>query len=263
MGIPALESVAILLDDAIATVMLNRPEQRNPLSLQMQSDLMTALRWATDATEVRVVVLTGAGEKAFSAGADLGSLNNDASELEKHHSRELFRDLLMVTQRLGKPLIGRINGHALAGGFGLACACDLLVAADTASFGTPEINVGLWPMMLQALMIRNLPRKVVLRMIMLGERWSAGQMQQFGFVSEVATYAELDGAVARIAGQLATKAPLAMKLGREAFYRQQDMELSAALAYLHASLSLVSQSDDAREGVAAFMEKRPPRFAGH
>ena len=259
---PTFENVIVEFRDRVATVVLNRPEQRNPLSIPMQVDLTAALEWASGEPDCRVVVLTGAGEKAFSAGADLGSLNDDASELVKYHSRELFRDLFSVIQRLGKPLVGRINGHAMAGGFGLACACDIVVAAESATFGTPEINVGLWPMMLQALMIRNLPRKFVLRMIMLGERWTAEQMHQVGFVSEVAPYADLDTAVAKITGQLASRSPLVMRLGRDAFYRQQDMELGAALAYLHSSLSLVSLSEDAREGIAAFVEKRQPEFRG-
>jgi enoyl-CoA hydratase/carnithine racemase len=254
--------VTLAVSDHVGTITLNRPAQMNPLSLGMQRDLDSALKHAAQDPEVRVVVLTGAGDKAFSAGADLQALNNDGGELDKYFSRELFRDLLMSTQQLGKPLIGRINGHAMAGGFGLTCVCDMLVAAESATFGTPEINVGLWPMMLQALMIRNLPRKFVMRMLLLGERFSAQQMQQVGYVSEVVPLAQLDDAVAEFTGKLVKKSPMVLRLGRDAFFRQQDMELSAALAYLHTSLSLVSLSEDAREGIAAFVEKRPAQFTG-
>lgn len=259
---PTLEYVDVQVRDAVATVMLNRPEQLNPIGLSMQRDLRAALEYAAGEDEIRVVVLTGAGEKAFCAGADLAAQNDTSPELDKYFSRELFRDLLLYTQRLGKPLVGRVNGHAMAGGFGLTCVCDLLIASDNATFGTPEINVGLWPMMLQALMMRNLPRKFVMRMLMLGERFTAQQMKDIGYVMEVVPYAELDEAVARVTANLARKSPLIMKIGRDAFFRQQDMELSASLSYLHSSLSLVSMTEDSLEGIRAFVEKRRPEFKG-
>lgn len=264
MTAPVLDHVLVTTAEAVATVSLNRPEQYNPLSAGMQRDLTAALQWASHEPTVRVIVLTGAGTKAFSAGADLQSLRSESemSELEKYQSRELFRELLVSTEKLGKPLIGRINGHAIAGGFGLACTCDILVAADSATFGTSEINVGLWPMMLQPLMMRNLPRKLALRMMMLGERFSAQQMQQAGFISEVVPYGDLDAAVASITGRLATKSSLILRLGRDSFYSQQDMHMPEVLAYLQSSLSLVSMSNDAQEGIAAFLEKRRPDFKG-
>src|SRR5205807_5884125 len=139
----------------------------------MLHDLRRALEWCRDAPEVRVVVLTGAGDRAFCAGADLASFRAEVPELERHHGRRLIVELLLLAQDLGRPLIGRVNGHALAGGFGLACACDLLLAVESATFGTPEIQVGLWPAMIQAVLARNLPRKVLLEMELLGGRWSA------------------------------------------------------------------------------------------
>src|SRR5947209_4200944 len=184
-AVPHLEHVLVGVDDRVATVTLNRPEQRNPLSDGMLRDLLAALSWCRDSAEVGVVVLTGAGERAFSAGADLSSFEVDVPELERHRGRHRFVELFLRMQELGRPVIGRINGHALAGGFGLACACDLLVAVEQASFGTPEINVGLWPAMIQAVLARNLPRKVVLEMVLLGERWSAAQLKEVGLVSRV------------------------------------------------------------------------------
>jgi len=171
-----LEQVLLAVDGHVATVTLNRPDQRNPLSAIMLRDLATALRWCQNEPEVRVVVLTGAGDRAFCAGADLASFDGDMSNLERHHSRDLFVELFALMSSFGKPIVGRINGHALAGGLGLACACDLLVSTDTATFGTPEINVGIWPMMIQAILSRNLPRKVLLEMEMLGDRWTATQL---------------------------------------------------------------------------------------
>jgi enoyl-CoA hydratase len=164
---------------------------------------------------------------------------------------------------LGKPIVGRINGHALAGGFGLACACDLLLAVESATFGTPEIKVGVWPAMIQAVLARNLPRKVLMEMELLGEPWTAARMYEIGLVNRVAaSLPELDILTRDVAGQLARKSPAILKVGRNSFYRQQDMEFRAALEYLQSQLTLVTLTEDAREGVAAFLEKREPEFRG-
>jgi enoyl-CoA hydratase len=258
---PRLEQVLLAVDGRIATVTLNNPDQRNPLSATMLRDLATALRWCKDEPEVRVVVLTGAG-RVFCAGADLSSFDGDASSLDKYRSRDLFVDLFLLMAELGKPIVGRINGHALAGGFGLACSCDILVAVDTATFGTPEINVGIWPMMIQAILSRNIPRKVLAEMEMLGERWTAAQLQSLGVVNRVVTHDLLDSTVDEIAQTLAKKSPVVMRLGRDSLYRQQDMDFRAALHYLHGQFLLVSQTEDSREGIKAFFEKREPDFKG-
>jgi len=261
--IPALEQVAVSVSEHVATVTLNRPEQRNPLSTMMLRDLAAAFRWCKREPDVRVVVLTGAGDRVFCAGADLGSFDADMSHLERHRSRDLFVELFTLMASLGKPIVGRINGHALAGGIGLACACDLLVSTDTATFGTPEINVGIWPMMIQAILSRNIPRKVLLEMEMLGDRWTATQMQGFGVVNRVVPHEHLDSAVKDITDKLVKKSPVAMQLGRDSFYKQQDMEFAAALAYLHSQFTLVTLTDDSKEGIKAFFEKREPDFKGH
>jgi enoyl-CoA hydratase/carnithine racemase len=210
---------------------------------------------------VRVTVLTGAG-RVFCAGADLTSFDGGMTELERYRSRELFVDLFILMSELGKPIVGRINGHALAGGLGLACSCDILVAVDTATFGTPEINVGIWPMMIQAILSRSVPRNVLLEMEMLGERWTATQLQSLGVINRVVTHEQLDPTVNEIAESLAKKSPVAMHLGRDSFYRQQDMDFAAAMRYLHGQFLLVSQTEDSREGIQAFFEKREPDFKG-
>ena len=261
--VPALEAVLVDVRDRVATVTLNRPEQRNPLSGTMLRDLRTAFGWCRDERDVRVVVLTGAGDRAFCAGADLASFSDHVSELQRHHERHRFVDLFLLMQDLGKPIVGRINGHALAGGFGLACACDLLLAVESATFGTPEINVGVWPAMIQAVLARNLPRKALLEMELLGDRWTAWRLYELGLVNRVvASLPELDAVVADVAGRLARKSPAVLKVGRDSFYRQQDMEFRAALEYLQSQLTLVTLTEDAREGVAAFFEKREPDFKG-
>src|ERR671937_1380016 len=159
----------------------------------MLRDLASAFRWCRDQPDVRVVVLTGAG-RVFCAGADLTSFDGQMTALERYRSRDLFVELFLLMSELGKPIVGRINGHALAGGFGLACACDLLVAVETAMFGTPEINVGVWPAMIQAVLGRNLPRKILLEMVLLGERWTAAQLKEIGLVNRVVSAAQLEAA---------------------------------------------------------------------
>jgi enoyl-CoA hydratase/carnithine racemase len=228
----------------------------------MLRDLLTAFQWARDEPGVRVVVLTGAGDKAFSAGADLGSFDAQQTEVERHLGRHMFVELFVLMQELGKPIIGRINGHALAGGLGLASSCDILVAADNATFGTPEINVGVWAMMIQAVLVRNLPRKQLLEMLFLGDRFGADEAFRIGLVNRVVPASELDAAVDELAAKLEKKSPIIMKLGRDSFYRIQDMEFRAALEYLQAQLSLVTLTEDTREGVTAFFEKREPEFKG-
>lgn len=259
---PILADVLVEIRESIATVTLNRPEQRNPLSAAMMSDLRAALAWCKGEPAIAVVVLTGAGDRAFCAGADLGGFGGDQSQLELHHGRHALAELFVEMAELGKPIVGRINGHALAGGFGLACACDLLVAVDTATFGTPEINVGVWPMMIQAVLARNLPRKVLLEMVILGDRWTATQLQQYGLVNRVVPAERLDEETGRLAASLAEKSTAIMRLGRDSFYRQQDMDFDGALQYLHSLVTLVTLTEDSVEGRKAFFEKRPPQYKG-
>src|ERR1700716_29974 len=260
--VPALEQVLVSVHGQVATVTLNRPEQRNPLSATMLRELVTAFGWCQQEADVRVIVLTGAGDRVFCAGADLASFDGGMTDLERHGSRDLFVELFTLMASLGKPIVGRINGHALAGGLGLACACDRLASADTATFGTPEINVGIWPMMIQAILSRNIPRKVLLEMEMLGDRWTATQLQGVGVINRVVPHDQLDSAVKEITDKQVRKSPVALRLGRDSFYRQQDMEFRAALDYLHSQFTLVTLTEDSKEGIKAFFEKREPDFKG-
>jgi enoyl-CoA hydratase/carnithine racemase len=228
----------------------------------MLRDLLAAFQWARDDPQIRAVILTGAGDKAFCAGADLSSFDAEQTEVERHLGRHMFVELFLLMQELGKPIVGRINGHALAGGLGLAASCDLLVAADNATFGTPETNVGIWAMMIQAVLIRNLPRKKLLEMLFLGDRFGADEALRLDLVNRVVPTSELDAAVDEIVAKLEKKSPIVMKLGRDSFYRVQDMEFRAALEYLQAQLSLLTLTEDTREGVMAFFEKREPEFKG-
>jgi enoyl-CoA hydratase/carnithine racemase len=243
-------------------VTINRPERRNAMSFGVMDGLRSAFARARDDADVRVVVLTGAGDKAFCAGADLGGggiANNAASA---HDGRGLLANLFRDMWTLGKPVIARVRGYALAGGFGLACACDMVVASDDSQFGTPEINVGLWPYMITVPLLRSMPPKTALDLMMTGRRVSADEGKHIGFVQRVVPVDDLDKTVDELAAQLAGKSPLIMRWGRDSFYRVLEMDADAALAYLQSMLTVTSQTEDAAEGVAAFAEKRAPQWKG-
>jgi enoyl-CoA hydratase len=257
-----LEHVLYDVAGSVAVVTLNRPEQRNALGPQMLRDLFKALSAAKEDANIRTVVLTGAGDKAFCAGADLAGFAADASEVDRHVERGLFVDLFLAIERLGKPLVGCINGHALAGGFGLALSCDLLVAADGATFGTPEIRVGVWPMMITSIVTRNLGRKRALQLFMTGERIDARTALQWGFVNRVVPASEVRDSAMQWAQEISKWSPLVMRLGRNAFYEIDGLDFEATLRRLQSELTVVSLSEDFREGVRAFLEKREPNFKG-
>jgi enoyl-CoA hydratase len=250
------------VDAGVATVTLNRPEQRNALSAQLLAELVDAMRRARDDEDVRAVVLTGAGDKAFCAGADLGGFAADLPLVDKHFGSDLFLEFFRLMPRLGKPSLCAANGHVLAGGLGLALSCDLVIAREGATFGTPEINVGAFPYMIMSIIYRNVPRKRVNEMILLGERLSAEEAVSYGLANKVVPAEEFEGAVAEWAAKLASKSPVLMRLGHDAMYRQQDMALDDALEYLRSQLSLTFTTEDIREGVQAFFEKREPQWKG-
>ena len=204
------------------------------------------------------------GDAAFCAGADLGSIADNSSFAELHDGRGQLADLFNAMWELGKPTIARVRGYALAGGFGLACACDIVIAADDAKFGTPEIDVGLWPYMITVPLLRSLPPKAVLELMMTGRRIDAAEALRLGCISQVVAVDDLDATVDALAATLAAKPPLTMRWGRDAFYRVlQQPNSSAALDYLQTMLTLTTNTDDAAEGVAAFAQKRAPIWTGH
>jgi len=259
---PASDDLRYEVSGHLARVTIDRPERRNALSWTVMTGLRNALAAAKADPEVRVVVLTGAGDKAFCAGADLTGMAGDGGYAGTHDARgelaRLFRDMW----ELGKPIIARVRGYALAGGFGLACACDLIVCSDDAQFGTPEINVGLWPHMITVALTRSMPPKRALELMMTGRRVDAAEAERIGFVHRVVPAAALDGAVDELAAVLAAKSPAVMKLGRDAFYAVWDQSAEDALRLLHPLLTVTTGTEDAAEGIAAFVEKREPRWTG-
>ncbi|HVT76935.1 MAG TPA: enoyl-CoA hydratase-related protein, partial [Acidimicrobiales bacterium] len=239
-----------------------RPERRNALSWDVVAQMRARLAAAKDDEAVRVVVITGAGDKAFCAGADLGNMADGAGYLELHEGRGGMAALFQDLWDLGKPTIARVHGYALAGGFGLALACDLVIAADNSVFGTPEIDVGLWPYMITVPLTRSMPPKKALELMLTGRRVDAAEAERIGFVTRVVPVAELDAAVRELATTLAGKSPAIVKLGRDSFYDVWDRGAADALALLHPLLTLTTLTEDAQEGIAAFADKRPPEWKG-
>lgn len=256
------QTVRYAVADGVATITLDQPETRNALSDALLDDLIAAFLVARDDEAVRCVVLTSSHERVFSAGGNLGGFAADVGLVDKHLGTERFPRLFRLIGELGKPSLCAANGHVLAGALGLALACDLIIASEDAGFGTPEINVGVFPFMIMALIYRNVPRKKASELLLLGERLSAREAQQAGIVNRVVPAAELDAAVADWSVRLAAKSPVLMRLGKDAMFRQQDMAFLDALDYLRAQLSLALSTEDVREGVSAFLEKRAPLWTG-
>ncbi|MEA2475260.1 MAG: hypothetical protein QOE06_3175 [Thermoleophilaceae bacterium] len=258
----AYDKLRYSVENSIATIALDDPDTRNSLSDAMLSDIIAAFEEAREDESVRCVVLTSTHEKVFSSGGNVAQFAADTPLVHRHFGTEKFVRLFRLIGELGKPSLVAANGHVLAGALGVALACDLIIAKDSAGFGTPEINVGLFPFMIMALIYRNVPRKTANEMLLLGERMTAEQAREAGIVNRVVAAEEFDAAVAEWAGKLASKSPVVMRLGKNAMFRQQDMALQDALEFLQAQLSIELSTEDAVEGVTAFFEKREPQWKG-
>src|ERR1700730_17210723 len=204
-----------LADTGVATITLNDPDTRNALSAVLREGLIGSFERARDEEEVRCVVLASSHEKVFSSGANLGGFAQDVPLVSKHIASERFVELFRLIGSLGKPTVCAARGHVLAGALGIALACDLIVASEQATFGTPEINVGTFPFMIMALIYRNVPRKKANELLLLGERFTAADALTAGIVNKVVAAAELEGAVREWALKLARSSPLIMRLGKE------------------------------------------------
>ena len=258
----SFETLRYGVADGVATIALDQPQTRNALSWELLGELTSALEAARDDDDVRVVVLTSTHEKIFSSGANLGGFAEDVPLAHKHIAGALFPGVFTLLGTLGKPTICAANGHVLAGALGIALSCDLIIAKETARFGTPEVNVGAFPFMIMALIYRNIGRKKTNELLLLGEQIPAREAERIGLVNKVVAAGEFDAAVADWAGKLAKKSPLVMRLGKDAMYRQMDMPFEDALDYLRAQLSLALSTEDIVEGVTAFFEKREPVWKG-
>jgi len=245
--------------DGVATLTLNVPERKNPLGPLMVNELLWALDDAQADESIRVVVLTGAG-KAFSAGGDLKQMSaGDGTALEPKGD---YVDLLLRFGSLGKPTIARVPGYAMGGGLGLVASCDFAVACESAILGTPEIRRGLFPMMIMAVLQRVVPRRQLMNMMLLGERMSAEEALRVGLLSHVVPDEALDEKVGALARSLASQSPTALRMGLAAFHAQADLPLPDALPHLRDQLFALLGTQDAQEGLRAFLEKREPRWTG-
>lgn len=270
---------------AVARITLNRPRSRNALSAEVTAGLLAALDRADRDGAVRVAVLTGAGDRAFCAGGDLSALGalgrpektgpggrDEAPVGGRNEAPAGGRDeapaggperLFTALREFGKPLIARLAGHALGGGLGLAVSCDLAIAADDVKLGTPEINAGLWPMMIMAVLGRNIAPKQAFKLYYTGEPVPAAEAVRIGLLTEAVPRERLDRRVDELAGLIAAKSPAALRMGRAAFHEIDGMPFGEQIGYLFGKLAELAATGDAQEGIAAFLEKRPPRFTGH
>ena len=255
------QNILYEIKEKVAWIILNQPEKRNPLSNLTMRELIDALGKAKEDEGVRVVVITGAGDKAFCAGANIGEFKGNTVP-ENREQYGLYARLCLEVPSLGKPSIAAVNGLALAGGCGLALYPDITIASEKARFGVPEITVGVWPMMVSASLVRAVGRKKTLELMCTGEMIDAQEAWRIGLVNQVVAQDQLQNTVIALAEKFKSKSPVIMKLGLEAFYTMADMEFSKAVIYLKEMVALLLNTEDAQEGVTAFMEKRKPIWKG-
>jgi enoyl-CoA hydratase/carnithine racemase len=256
------ETLLVEIAGGVATVTLNRPEARNALNRTLIRELGEALAALDADPAARAVVLRGAGDRAFCAGADLKGMFGEAPILE---AREQYAGLARILEgipRMRTPVIAQVQGYALAGGCGLAVACDVVVAAEEAIFGLPEIRIGLLPLMVLAPILRAGAPKRVLQMVLTGAEVPARDALAIGLVSQVVPRAELESTVTALARTLAGLSPAAVAIAKESFYTALELDHEKALAYLRDLITIVARSDDAKERIAAFLAKRPPTWTG-
>jgi enoyl-CoA hydratase/carnithine racemase len=236
---------------------IDREPKRNALNGDVLRGMLAALR---DPGDARVVLVTSAGEKVFCSGADLVQMAPDATGLEVHEGRGLLREVVLEMAACPLPVVASVQGLCLAGGVGLIMGCDVVLAADTAAFGLPEVDLGLWPFMVSALLARHVSPKRAMEMMLSARRVPAAEALEMGLVSRVVS--DLPAETAALVESLSRKPPVAVRLGKAAFHAALESSLTAGLEAMQAQLSLLNTTQDASEGVRAFLEKRPPQWTG-
>ncbi|WP_298258196.1 enoyl-CoA hydratase/isomerase family protein [Bradyrhizobium sp.] len=242
-------------------ITINRPEKRNAVNADVIAGISRGYRMAHDDADVRVIVLTGAGEKAFCAGADLqntgGAFSQDFSKPNVD-----FADLLRLSQGATKPAIARVNGVCMAGGMGLLCMTDMAIASDHAIFGLPEVKVGVFPMQVLSLLQSIAPRRVINEWAITGEPFDARAAQAAGLLNHVVPQGELDAKVEWLIGRITDKSPTAIRRGKYAMRAIASMSFDEAIAYTEGQIAITAMTEDAKEGLKAFAEKRKPVWPG-
>jgi len=247
--------------DRVAFLTINREDRRNAISQKMILSFLDRLADVDQDNQIGAVCLTGAGEKAFCSGADLGVTLAEQGENPMSGPRNYAR-LLKQMAKCGKPIVARVNGPCLAGGMGLMLSCDIVIARNDAYFRTPEVNVGIFPMMVGALLYRNLPRKMAVDMALTGRKIPAPEAERMGMITRAVAPDRLDIEVEDTLKMLVSKSPIGTRIGKEAFRVMSDMPFEEAVDYLCEALGRVISTQDALEGMTAFLQKRPPRFTG-
>jgi len=250
------------IEDGIATMTINRPDRRNALSNALVQELIAEFEALSENDEVQVIVLTGKGDKAFCAGGDLMDQGGGGGVLEMHYERGGFADLMLTMNRCASPIVAKVDGDALGGGLGLVLNSDIAVASNEAELGTPEVKVGLFPMMIISVIQRNLPRKRAMEMVLTGKKWEAAEAEEIGIVNYAVEPDAIDEKIGELTEQINGFSPAILKLGRRAFYETQDMNFEEQLRSLHKDLTINTLTEDAGEGVMAFIENREPEWEG-
>ncbi len=261
-----MSNTAVLVErrEAVQWITINREERRNALNAEVVQAITAGIIAAQADAGVRAIVLTGAGEKAFCAGADLAKgTQGFAFAVDFARPRHYIVELFKTMQECTLPIIARVNGAAMAGGFGILCACDMAVAADDIRIATSESKIGLTPMMILPWMLRVLPPRKLQEMCITGETFSAQDALDWGVLSYVVSRAGLDAKLAWLLARITDKSPTAIRLGKQAFNAMRDMGLRESLEYAQAMVPVMSSTQDAAEGMAAFQEKRAARFSGN
>jgi enoyl-CoA hydratase/carnithine racemase len=259
--VPPFQVLTYAVSDHVCTLTMNRPEKRNSLNTLLINELIYALETARDDEAVRAIVLTGAGG-AFCSGADLSQMGSGGTDESEIPFRGGFIELNLALRDVGKPVIARVERYALAGALALICGSTFVIAEDNATFGAPEIDRGIFPMMVMASLFRTVPRRQGLEFILSGDKITAQAAADMGLISRAVPADQLDAEVDTLARKLASKAPAAIRLGLNAFHRQSELSFEDALPYLQEALMTCLGTEDAQEGVMAFLQKRDPVWTG-
>jgi enoyl-CoA hydratase/carnithine racemase len=248
---------------AVQWITINREERRNAINESVIAGISEGVRGAMADRDVRAIVLTGAGNKAFCAGADLNpSATGKAFEYDYSNPHHYVVDLFRLVETCDVPIVARVNGHVRAGGMGLLCMCDMAVAADNATFGTPEAGIGIFPMMILPYMNQVMPKRKLLEMCITAEGFSAHEALEMDLLNYVVPAAELDAKVEWLLARIVKNSPTAVRLGKHAFHAIQSMDIPQGLAFAESFIRNMTSTQDAQEGFAAFAEKRPPKWTG-